>query len=117
MFSSLNVSNRPAFRCSRLIRVQRPQDDEDEDSDAEFRRINKAKTTRRAKGKGKAKAVDDEDYEEEGVVNGINLRELDLGKNFNPSAKMIKMVEFLKETEKNSPAERPDKTIIYSQCG
>ncbi|KAH7105900.1 SNF2 family N-terminal domain-containing protein [Auriculariales sp. MPI-PUGE-AT-0066] len=88
------------------------QQDDEEDSDVEFRRINKAKASRRVRGndKGKGRTV-----ERDGLVNGINLRELDAGNDFQPSTKMLEMVKFLKDIKANSPPDRPEKTIIYSQ--
>lgn len=38
------------------------------------------------------------------------------GDNFQPSTKMIKMVQLLRETEDNQVNGRVDKTVVYSQC-
>ncbi|KAF8486693.1 SNF2 family N-terminal domain-containing protein [Gautieria morchelliformis] len=60
----------------------------------------------KGKGKGKATVKDEED------LDGLDLASLDRGDNFDPSAKMLKMTEFIKEWMTTAP---DDKIICYSQ--
>lgn len=76
-----------------------------DEEEAEFLRIN---AKRDVKGKGKAKSRTE--------VNGVDLAALDEGKNFKPSTKMLKMIEFLRQTQNNPVDGRVEKTILYSQC-